>query len=1094
LSPQRRRRRRVDRSWSARLIEALEERALLDGSGDLLMALETSRVMALVPDGSFQDIAVKTGDWSNPATWQGGVVPRNMDNVLISPGVTVTISGDLAKDDGGNRVAIHALRVDGTLAFDTSGLSQNPNALRCLLVDTIIVSPPSTSDPTGGTFQMGTPTSPIPSGGQAEVIFADNGPVNAPANTDSALSTLWPDGDPYEFSRGLIVMGNVTIDGTEVTSEEPVQPGPTGETYLGPTSSASPPVTTIALAGTPTNWQVGDHLVITGDTAATSNSTNQDEQATITRIGTNPATGVTEVTISVPLQYLHYAPAGASIYVSDTSRNAIFTSENTAQIPDRGHIMFMHTSGVQVDAAGFYGLGRTDKSTPINDPTPVIDPNNPGKPSHPNYTDTVNGAQTGTNPRGRYAVHFHHDDMMDAGGSGMQGLDTINDSAVVDSPGWGIVNHSSNVDVTNNVVYGATGAAFVTEAGDETGIFDHNIAIHSKGASGGAIGNPTFARPTDIQDFGSEGVGFWFQGGNVSVTNNIATGSQRSGYYFLSLGLIQKLPVSVGPDGKDVFQNVLTTIPASELTWASWAPADPTATVQVRDVPLKQFSGNVAFANGDGLEIWGSLTSNTYPGAVDNIDNFKVYGSPTQAIDTSYSGHIAFHDDTLLGDLSKPPAVNSFGIDGVNQDTFTFDHVDVRGYDIGIRGPYIGTSSISGCTFQDLRAIYITPDNANNQRVINIAGDNTFLALPSGDLGGQTQYEIDLQPTIDFTRPNIVTSVFNPANFYSTLGTVTYNGQQLYYDEQAASFVPYPAATAPAGISPALIGQTNTQLMSSYGLAVGGFLAPADAVTNPGRIHGVVGGASTAQVALYLNSPADVNLDPTQPPSYQLSYRYLDPATRSWVTITEPAPTQLGPGWNLLSRNVTIDGVTSLRTFLVHNDFIALRLDPIADQAMAANGSLTITLGGHDLPGSQLTYSATATITSTTSPATTSNPLYNLKQQLGLWIEVPSLYNSLGQHEKWLRGTWTSEYYILPDGEFWNGEYGGHAFITNVGTDVYNNTALLLNAQVYSIGLSITGDQLTITPTPGFTGTFVVDVTVSDGTAAVKRSFTVTVS
>src|SRR5262249_47131126 len=88
---------------------------------------------------------------------------------------------------------------------------------------------------------------------------------------------------------------------------------------------------------------------------------------------------------------------------------------------------------------------------------------------------------------------------------------TINDSAVADSPGWGIVSHSSNVNVTNNVVFNATGAAFVTEAGDETGIIDHNIAIHSQGA------RDSFGGRNQVQDFGFDGEGFWLSGGNVSV-------------------------------------------------------------------------------------------------------------------------------------------------------------------------------------------------------------------------------------------------------------------------------------------------------------------------------------------------------------------------------------------------------------------------------------------------------------------------------------------------------------------------------------------------------------------------------------------------
>src|SRR5581483_11226943 len=42
-------------------------------------------------------------------------------------------------------------------------------------------------------------------------------------------------------------------------------------------------------------------------------------------------------------------------------------------VAHRGHIMFIHNGNVNVDAAGFYGLGRTDKRNPIDDPNPVED-------------------------------------------------------------------------------------------------------------------------------------------------------------------------------------------------------------------------------------------------------------------------------------------------------------------------------------------------------------------------------------------------------------------------------------------------------------------------------------------------------------------------------------------------------------------------------------------------------------------------------------------------------------------------------------------------------------------------------------------------
>ena len=112
---------------------------------------------------------------------------------------------------------------------------------------------------------------------------------------------------------------------------------------------------------------------------------------------------------------------------------------------------------------------------------------------------------------------------------------SIDGSAVVDSPGWGIVNHSSNVNVTNNVVFNVVGAAYVTEAGDEVGTFDHNIAIKSLGS-----GQEVSARQ-NINDFGHDGDGFWFQGGNVTVTNNVAVGQRHAGFVFFPRGLVQGL-------------------------------------------------------------------------------------------------------------------------------------------------------------------------------------------------------------------------------------------------------------------------------------------------------------------------------------------------------------------------------------------------------------------------------------------------------------------------------------------------------------------------------------------------------------------------
>src|SRR5439155_9138100 len=138
----------------------------------------------------------------------------------------------------------------------------------------------------------------------------------------------------------------------------------------------------------------------------------------------------------------------------------------------------------------------------------------------------------------------------------------------------------------NNVVYNALGASYVTEAGDEIGSFDHNIAIHSRGSGAGIESRK------QVQDFGHQGDGFWLQGGNVSVTNNVVSGQRHSGYVFFPVGLEQK---GLGT----------TMIAGANLSQYRWAKPDQN--YDVADVPLKEFKGNVAFGVKDGFESWFSL-------------------------------------------------------------------------------------------------------------------------------------------------------------------------------------------------------------------------------------------------------------------------------------------------------------------------------------------------------------------------------------------------------------------------------------------------------------------------------------------------------
>ncbi len=968
---------RDGRHWVGQRLEALEGRVLLDGAMDL-MRIENQRVLNLVPDSSFQAISIQSGKWDDVATWKDKHVPLDGDNVLISDKTEVTITNDeaITTDASGiaARRAVHMLRVDGTLSFDTSTADATHPALRRLLVDTLIVSPMNTMNKdgtpfynnddsmSGGVFNMGTSDQArIPAGVKAVVVFADNGAV---ANTDLTK----PDHnnpDPYQLGRGLIAMNTVRIFGRTVTSDATLAPTTTeGGTLVGPAANKNKPVTTITLESIPSDWSVGDRLIVTGNTADNGHNTNQDEQVAIAAINANT------ITLSDPtnpnftgLIYNHTAPTGARVYIGDVTRNANFQSENVLNVAKRGHIMFMHTLDVQVDAAGFYGLGRTDKRSPLDDANPVQDYDTNGNLIPGAVTDDVldtknpalksngyrvmvpaldaNGnpvldakgnpvlviARSGQDQRARYAVHFHHASPVDMIAMGMKGpfmADTINDSAVVDSPGWGIVNHSSDVDITNNIVFNAVGAGFATEAGDEVGSFVGNIAIHEQGSGDGIESRQQF------QDFGHEGDGFWFQGGNVDVVNNIATGARHSGFVFFPVGLVQK--------------GVTTTINASDLGDAPWAKGYKNGVVPVGDVPLKSFVGNTAYGVSDGFESWFNLlnVSDTDPRR-DVLSHFTAYSTGGTGVFTPYSNNITFDHVRLLGNGGG----TGFARNDVTRNA-VYNDVSALGFSIGINVPVNGLNTVQGGTFSDVKAIYISTARTDD-RVVNIndGSDIKGNAVPinfihwtsTGTTPPPTQYDIFLQTNYN-PKERDLTTFFNPDVI--KLATVKINGAQVYYNEQASDFVPFstadPKNPPPSYVPTALIGQTNSALYSAYGLAIGGVVAPKDAHTVP-YVNGLVGTASSylPDVTLVSKKYTQFNQnlvdangnDYSKVKGYFLSFKYDDPSNLGkFITVDEskgktPQASPIVQGWNLLTRTVTINGTDYTRTLLVYGDDIA---------------------------------------------------------------------------------------------------------------------------------------------------------------------------
>lgn len=753
------------------------------------MGSDHDGVMKLVPLAQATNLAIRSGDWSNPRTWMNGAIPAAGSRVWVMPGRTVRI-------DGLNDASIKTIRVDGVLSAAT-------DVDTSLKVDTLVVG-------MGGALEIGSSAAPISLAHTATITIADTGPIDR----------VW---DPTGLSRGVISLGRVDLHGADLT----------GHVALAKAPKAGD--TTLYLASPTTNWRVGDRIVLTGV------KYGQDEVRTIRGIG--------DGTIQVAaLSYSHVPPttldpvvaAGLRVYVADLERNVRIRSENAADITRRGHFMAMMSPDVDIDATGFYNLGRTDKSALINDS--IVDAKGTLVPG------------TGTNQRGRYAVHFHR--LMAGMGSE---LATIRGSVVEGSPGWGIVNHSSDVEVDDNTVYNAYGAAYVTEAGNETGAFRGNIAI----GSGGSSDSLGVTSRVNVNDYGYQGHGFWFQGPYVKVIDNVAANQKKTAFSYWSRGLTEK--------------GVVTTFPSSRLETADLAAGS--ASVPISALPLF-FSGNEAFSTQTALEL---LAVNQDAAGRANVQSlvegskFWNVGSGTYV---AYSSNITYRHVTIVGTPS-----------GVHMDSapshMGFEDMYIESTSTGILMPTYGTNWVTGGYINSPTAITVpallSPNEAG--RTITIAGTRFGKST--------TQVKMDFSAAVSATIDRRAMSLFDKDE-------VTLNGNHLYFNEQK------PDAVLNLGWFPKEFqGKSNRQLLEQFGIALGGTLAPSSALPAT-TIKGLVGTAEFTRMANTVGKAWSYrgSVATAMGPGYYSVFYEVPGSAR----VVE-APVALTPGWYIIRR--TINGVVT---------------------------------------------------------------------------------------------------------------------------------------------------------------------------------------
>jgi hypothetical protein len=696
--------------------------SLVPHAENLALQREHLSLLELVRYDQVTHIAVRSGNWSNPATWQHGALPTSGARVLIPVGVEVRVDGMLA-----SRFA--TIRVDGTLSFDATRNTE-------LRADTIVVSG-------SGTFQMGTESQPIGNSVQAIVTFTNNG----------AIDRQW---DPFGISRGLVSHGKVSIHGAETSSHAAiVGPLPAGTQVL-------------VLKSVPVGWEPGDTVVV-----ASTSGAEENEIRSIASIAGNT------LVLDQPLDYSHSAPAAhLDVHIANTTRNAILRSESFAS-DRRGHVMFMHSRDVHIANAGFYRLGRTNKAEVINDS--VVG------------SDWVLQDGTGTNQRARYPVHFHRNGLANDGAPA-----TIRGSAVVDSPGWGFVNHSSYVDMTDNVAFNVFGASFSTEVGDEIGGFYGNIAIGTIGS-----GEEDNSRETPFQDFGHQGDGFWFQGAGISVVGNVSAGNQGHAFAYFTRGLVEST-------GRGVFLSANLHDPSI----AKGAP-----TIDVGQVPVVNFRDNVGYASFRGLLIRYQLENSTH-GKTSLFENSKFWNN-TVGVVTYFSQNIVLRN---LEVIRSPNPKHWNGIEShIVDGNITYDNLAVIGYHLGIIMPRWGNNVVRGGVYQNGEYDFYIPTAAWRDRSLLLTG---LTGTPKIKLA-EDLYPVPHNTAELFFVQDKVILDFGP-----------FQQQQAFYWGQQANSIPFP--TARADVPAAYVGLTNQQLWDRSGKALSGQVAPSDTFSVPNIVGGLI--------------------------------------------------------------------------------------------------------------------------------------------------------------------------------------------------------------------------------------------------------------
>lgn len=639
---------------------------------------------------------------------------------------------------------------------------------------------------------------------------------------DSPIDTA---ADPDQLGHGLVVYGKLAVK------------GPRTEPYARVTADLLGGTSFLPLAKLPEGWGPGDTIYIP-DTRQPDHPFNpagtmqgvtplQQEFRTILQ-ATNAG-----ILLDAPLTFAHMGARDADgklMYlpvIANLTRSIVFRSANPNGV--RAHCIFMMRADVSIEGAAFLDMGRT---------------------TNEKIDDTVKDAVTGkvlkhgTNPKGRYALHWHHcmgplpDPTRD------YQFRCVNNVIWSQQPKsrWGITVHHTHYGlVAENVVVTCGGSGIVTEDGNEVGnVFERNYVAHVTGES----------RPDARQnEIAFEGAGFWFRGGNNVVQYNHVYSTQLAYTHYARFAPTSFKYPSIPGGMEDV-------------------PNDP-----VR-IPLRKWRGNEGCNCQNGFATWWIGFHDRTPietigeSVVEDQVSWHVRG-PVSAYECSRFRYINM---VSIGDKNKSSDSNGgWGASDYGQFRCSIEGGRIENYNSGIRVPSITDKLDATGTNPGLFVVRNTRLRCRTNLTVPVPWHNaTAKRLPPITVHlenvsfeplmakGQKHVVIGKSTATFSNYPQWVSVWYQSPSLDDAIGWHL----QFFGINQEPTYV-LPASSADGRIVGAPVATANAQAWPLYGLSGGGEITQGNI-----RIPEIDGSMRFVDEAPYIRPIPDITLHPGQSWNY----------------------------------------------------------------------------------------------------------------------------------------------------------------------------------------------------------------------------------